>query len=210
MEFTLPTEYHRYRRYFVNIGQFYRQKKIRIYTEVVLTILTITFFLFFAIKPTLLTITGLVKTIKDERLAIEKLEAKVDSLNLAQKQYVAIEPELYLIDQALPTEPDVSSLVKQLEALGRQSQVTIESLHLSQVTLKGKTPQEEAEKGVFGFDLNVTGAYPNLRNFLQSLSLLRRIILVKSFSFKTGKGEQGTLTLNVSAKANYQPQETNN
>lgn len=198
-----PIEYHRYRRYFVNISQFYRQKKVRVYTELVLSILTVTFFLYFAIKPTLTTIAVLFKTIKDQKLVVEKLEDKVNALNLAQKQFLAVESDLYLVDQALPKDPHLSTLAKELEALARRTKVTIGTIQFNQTTLRGEPPAES--QTTVKFSLAAGGNYLNLKDFLQSLSSLRRIILVQSFSFKTGKVEKEALNLNINADAYYEP-----
>lgn len=198
-----PTEYHRYRRYFVNISQFYRQKRVRVYTELVLSILTVTFFLYFAIKPTLITIAGLLKTIKDQKLVAEKLEDKVNALNLAQKQFLVVEPDLYLVDQALPKNPSLSTLAKELEALARRAQVTIETIQFNQTTLRGEPPAEG--QTTVKFSLTAGGNYLDLKGFLQSVSSLRRIILVQSFSFKAGKLEGEALNLSINADAYYEP-----
>lgn len=217
MAFNWQTEYHRYQRYFVNVTQFYRQKKARVYTGIILSILTVTFFLFFAIKPTLVIITSLIKEIDDKKMVSEKLEDKVNALTLAQNQYTLVQPNLYLVEEALPTEPEVSLLIKQLEVLGRQAGVTIESIQSSQIALKGEAGQtkqtttgEEAVRKTSSDSINFTfvasGNYQNLKNFLQTLSSLRRVVLVDSFAFKTKEAketETGILTLSLNAQAHF-------
>lgn len=195
------TEYHRYQKYFVKFGGLYQRKKPRTYTGIVLSILTVVFFLFFAIKPTLVTITGLVKEIKDQKEVTEKLQDKINSLNQAQMEYNLIEANLYLVDQALPKDPRVSVLIKEIEALARQSSVTLDSFRVDKAQLKGEAPS--GTSAPVGFYLSVSGEYQNLKNFLNSLSSLRRVALVKSFTFKSTKTESQLLGLTLNAEAYY-------
>lgn len=205
MAFNWQTEYHRYRRYFINIGQFYQQKRARVYTEIVLTIITITFFLFFAIKPTLVIVAGLIKTIDDQKVVNAKLEEKINNLNLAQNQYQSVEGSFPLIEESLPNNPSVSTLIKELEALTRRHGLSIGTIQYGQATLKGE--QSGGKIMELTFTMSVSGTYSNLKLFLQSLSSLRRIIDINSFSFKSSKLESNTLSLGLNAKTYYLKEE---
>jgi len=200
MAFNWKTEFYRYRRYFMNIRSFYGQKKVRVYTEIVLSFLTTAFFLFFAVKPTLITITGLVKEIKDKRMVAQKLEEKINNLNIAQREYFAIQEDLYLVDQALPKDSQISTLVKQLEVLTIKNNVSLEGIQYSSVMLVGGPKREETEK--IEFKLSVKGSYQDLRNFLLSLNKLRRILIINAFGFRRGKTEE-SLFLSVDGEAFY-------
>lgn len=204
MAFNWQTEFHRYRRYFVNVGQFYRQKKARVYTEIVLSILTTAFFLFFAIKPTLVTITSLIKEIKDKKVVAQKLEDKINSLNVAQGEYFTVQGDLYLVEQALPKDSQISVLLKQLEVLASRAGVSLEAVQYSSVSLKGDT--DESKPLTVDFKIALGGNYQDLKNFLLSLNNLRRIIHLDGFAFKTRKAEEG-LILSVSAKAFFLKEE---
>ncbi len=195
------TEYHRYRRYFVNINQFYRQKKVRAYTGIVLSIFAVSFFIFFAIKPTLVTIASLMKEIDDKRVITEKLETKINALASAQREYQNVESDLYLVDQALPRDSQVSLFIKQLEALARKSEVAIDGIQINQVPLKEKSASTDSSQSV-NFSIAASGSYQNLVSYLQTVSSLRRIITIESFAIKTTKDEEDkTLGLTLNAKA---------
>jgi Tfp pilus assembly protein PilO len=199
--FDWQTEYHRYRRYFTDLSRFYQSKKAKTYLGIILSLLTTTFFVVFAIKPTLVTITQLVRQIKDQKLVEASLEKKINSLAQAQNEYLAIESELYLLDEALPQEPQASLLLKQLETLASQKNVNIKRLKINEFELK-KTGSHKSEKQPLTFTFTAIGDYPNLKAFLSSLADLRRIVLVESFSFqKKGTGEKTELSLNLVAKA---------
>lgn len=198
--FDWQSGYHRYQRYFIDLSRFYQSKKARTYTGIILSIVTIIFFISFAIKPTLVTITQLFKQRKDQQKVVGALEKKITNLAQAQNEYLSIEPNLSLVDQALPQEPQATLLVKQIETLARQNNVTIGRLRLSEFKLE-QTGSPKTEKQPLTFNFSAFGDYANLKNLLNSLFDLRRIILVESFSFQKGTGENKNLSLNLVAKA---------
>lgn len=192
----------RYRRYVTGVGVLYKKKKARVYTGIILSIFTIAFFGFFAIKPTLVTIGGLLKEIKDKREVVAQMDQKINNLNKAQTNYTRIEKDLDLVNESLPLDPDLPILIKQLESLARLSSVAIESVRFEKTNLQGEI---ETEKGqASGFSVTLVGDYKNLKDFLSSLDTLRRIISVKSFGF-TSKTEEEIqlLILSISAEAHY-------
>jgi len=200
MIFDWQSEYHRYQHYLNDVGQFYARKRVRVYTEIALTILVINFFVFFAIKPTLITITGLLKETSDKKMVVTKLDKKISDLVTARNKYTAIEADLPLLDEALPSEPNVTMLVKQLEVLTRENGVEINSLQVQGVVLKSK--ENLANEDFLVFNLAVGGSYENLKGFLNGTRRLRRPILVESFTFtKSDKGED--LRLSINAKTKY-------
>jgi len=201
MAFNWQTELYRYRRYFTDIRRFYRLKKVRVYTEIVLSILAVAFFLFFAIKPSIVTITGLIKEIKDKKLVTQKLEEKINNLNLAQQEYFSVQNDLYLLDQALPKDPQISLLIKQLEVLAFKEGVSLNAVQYSPLDIKKKLVTGELQTVEFG--LVVSGSYQNLKNFLFSLSNFRRTFQIEGFNFKTPKKEEEGLSLSISGKTFY-------
>ena len=129
--FNWQAEYHRYRRYFNDLSKFYQHKKARAYTGIIFSLLTVIFFIFFAIRPTLKTITQIIRQLADQKTVSHELERKINNLSEAQKSYLIIEPELALVEEALPQKAEVTLLTKQIEALARQSGITIVNFRLS-------------------------------------------------------------------------------
>lgn len=196
-DFNWQTEYHRYRRYFTDLSRFYQHKKARAYTAIVLSLLTVTFFISFAIRPTFKTIAQLIRETKDQKTVATELEKKINNLSEAQKNYLVVEPELSLVEEALPQKAEVTLLTRQMETLARQSGVAIVNLRFSEVNLTEKQTSKQEVK----FSFNVLGDYLGLKSFLKSLTSLRRMVLVESFSFQTGKGESNILSLNLNGQA---------
>lgn len=212
MAISFETGYHRYRRYFTDISALYQKKEARVYTGLILSLLTVAFFSFFAIRPTLVTIASLVKEIEDKRMIAQKLQEKISALSLAQKEYVAVSSELPLVEEALPQEPNLPLFIRQLETLAVQSGVALRTIQFGQVNLRGrlalkpdsvKTEQKE-EASEITFSLSASGSYQNLKSFLQSLENLRRFVVISSFAFKPEEKEEAQLLiLSVAGEAYY-------
>lgn len=198
MEIDFQTNYKRYRRYFKDVARFYANKKVKAYTEAVLTIFTVAFFLAFAIRPTLITIASLVKEIKEKKEVSLSLQRKINDLSLAQQNYQAAEKNLYLIDQSLPLNPFLNELIRQIEVLALKDEVKIDTFQFSNVEIKKNKPSEKKE---IEFNLVVSGEYQNIKNFLKDLTNLRRLISFDNFIIKQTKKEASTLVLSLSGKA---------
>jgi Tfp pilus assembly protein PilO len=191
-----------HRRHFVGIKGLYQKKQIRVYTSITLSVLTITFFSFFAIRPTLMTISGLLKETEDKKEVVTQIDRKISSLTQAQTNYNRIKPKIYLVEQSLPQEPALSALIKQIEFLAQSSSVNLDAFKVDKTNLQGELEKRESQE--VGFSVALSGDYQNLKKFLNSLDTLRRVMLVKGFAFKS-ETEEGieSLVLAIQAKAYF-------
>lgn len=199
-DLTLQNQSHRYNRYFVDLGKIYQTKKGRIYTGIIFSLITVIFFIIFAIRPTLVTIAQLIKQTKDQKLVVTELEKKINNLAEAQKNYLVVSDDLNLVEEALPSKANPSLLTRQIETLARQAGISVVNLRFNNISiLQANAPKGERVEVLFSF--NGLGEYQNLKTFLKSLTTLRRIILVEAFSFQTGKENSNILSLNINGKA---------
>ena len=195
--------YANYRHYFVdNLARFYKKKRNRVYGGAILTLITISFFALFALKPTADTITGLLKKIDDQKQVAKALEIKINALAQAQQQYNAASNKIYLLDQALPQENQISQLTQQLEFLARQTQVEIVDLKFNKINLWG---QESNQLQEIKFTFVARGEYSHLKELLKFLPKLRRIIKTEKFAFQKSQGKEkgAVLNLSIQGKAFY-------
>lgn len=197
---SLKTPSHRYNRYFVDLGKIYQTKKGRVYTGIIFSLITVIFFIIFAIRPTLVTIAQLVKQTKDQKLVATELDKKINNLVEAQNNYLTVSDDLSLVEEALPSKANLLLLARQIETLARQAEINIVNLRFNNINLL-QTNGPKGEKIEVIFSFNGLGDYQNLKNFLNSLTSLRRIILIQAFSFQSGKEGSNILSLNINGKA---------
>jgi Tfp pilus assembly protein PilO len=203
------TEYHRYSRYFKELPKIYQKKETVVYTGLILTLLSVSFFAVFAIRPTIITIVSLYREIQTQKEINNQLQKKINTLSSAQSNYTLAEPYLPLIDEAIPPTPSLSQVTLQFETLAQKNNLTINSLSFEPSVLLGKDPTKKEKKKTsslqnLSFSLSLNGNFEDLEKFLDSLSQLRRIITIDSSSFSKKESTEGeeteTINLNISGK----------
>lgn len=176
-------QYYRYRGYFLDILNLYKKRSdLRAFVEVILSLSTITIFLVFALKPTVLTIISLVKEIKGKQTTISGLNQKISNLSKAQVLFTQNQDSISNIDIAVETKPEPDTVSKQIIGLSAKNSVNILGLSVGQITLIGKPslanvvseskplPGDTREMSV---SINIQGDYSNMLSFISDFESLR-------------------------------------
>ena len=108
------------------LNEFYQKPVARVSLELFLSVGAVIFFAIFAIRPTLVTMSDLVKEIEDKRDLDQKLTQKIASLSTAQTTYLEVQDRLYLLEEALPTTPDVIHAIKIVEKIASEQNILID------------------------------------------------------------------------------------
>lgn len=196
--------YRQYRRYLYGLRGFSQRPVVRDLTFLILSLLCAAFFGFFAIKPSLQTIGGLIKEIKDKRFASEMLEKKINALTIARKEYDRLEADLPLIYAVLPFQTDFSKLAKQLEYLASQNQLAITSLQFEEVNLF----EQEEKLFPIKFEMEMTGDFRRMEKFVEDLEKLERLVNFENLAFykkKPLREQSFPLTLTIEAQGHFLP-----
>ncbi|PIQ69819.1 hypothetical protein COS55_00375 [Candidatus Shapirobacteria bacterium CG03_land_8_20_14_0_80_40_19] len=181
------------------------QKKPLIWLS--LSVSTVAFFLIVAIRPTVITITKLIKEIEEKEAASLLLDKKINSLVAAQKVYAINSQRLPMLNQALPEKSEFPWLANFLESTALSSQVELSSLTFEKIDLNPAPPVSQSQKPSSGqtinFSTNAKGDYLNLKNFVSLLESSRRLIKIELTGIsETKKKEEEiintTLQLNIS------------
>ena len=80
-------------------------RKLRKTFELAATFILISFFLFFAIKPTALTISALIGDIKSKELLSREMRNKITEVISAQDLFSQVQERYSLVDSCLPALP---------------------------------------------------------------------------------------------------------
>lgn len=198
-----------YRRYYQKLTPLLKQRKVQALTMIILSIFSVSFFSFFAIRPTIRTIVVLQKQIEDRSLVDEQLEQKINALIEAQTNYQEVEPLVPVIYSLLPDTPNLTSLLIKLEGLTQDTNATISAISVSPVILstdKVSTqetipdqPQEDTDVLAdedtnaipFLFSVSYSGTYEELKSILQKLISTDRIVFVNNLELKTRDTNSG-------------------
>ena len=108
-----------------------------------------------------------------------------------------METFLPLINEALPSDPQLASYLRQLEALSRQTSLLLTTLQTNRLVLKD---QPSTNQDHFTLTLTLKGSYSNLHLFLSDLYRLRRLLEITNFNFKTDSQAPDSLNLTLTTK----------
>ena len=203
----LPTQ-----RYILDLRKYYRLPSVQVSLTLVLSVFLIAIFITFALRPTIVSIVSLRKTITESEKTLEILDKKVSSLEKAATQLETVKSFLPILDINIPnTGAEYSPLNLAIEALARQTGTQLENESLGATLLFSRilspfTPSRSQSVVELPFSLRVTGSYPSVAEFLKKLLSMERVVMVESITItrETEKKSENTgVALNVSGSAYY-------
>ncbi len=136
------------------------------------------------LRPTLLTVSSLMKEIQDEQRLVTALDDKFRSLVLVEGLMEEMKLELPRIDWAIPAGQEFEVFAKEVEILAKEKGLS--GVEISQAGF------EMTEKGGGGLAAGVTvgGNEEQVRNFLADLIKMDRLVLLKSVNVSSVSGDQ--------------------
>lgn len=188
------------------LNDFYQRPVARVSLELFLSVFAVVFFAIFAIRPTLVTMSDLVKEIEDKKDLDQKLTQKIASLSTAQTSYLDVQERLYLLVQTLPSTPDLIHSVKIIEKLAVDRGVLIDSLTVSEVPreISPDVQFTKLKKNSFPVSMSLSGEYEDIRDFVQDLISYRRLFVTDTVIFSTSEERgQRKLRVNISLSIPY-------
>ena len=156
-----------------------QEKRMQSFTTLVLLFITLSFFGFFAISPTLSTIADLQKQISDQQFVDQQLQQKITNLSNLEVSYKKIQNDLPVLYAAIPKNPNVTVLIGQMQTIAQKANVTLINVQSLPVDVSQTT---KVQYNSFVFTLNVTGSYANISTFLQDVTSFNRIITLEAIS----------------------------
>lgn len=157
----------------------------------------------FAIQPTLITMTELNKEIEEKTTLSEQLDRKITALQTASSLYASFQSRISVLDEALPSQPQLIKTVKIIEKLATDNRVVIESLNVPRIPDEVTPPSTIAlERQVLPITVSVLGDYVSIRNYVEDLRASRRTFVVETvtFNLQENRGSQrlsASITLNA-------------
>jgi len=170
------------------------QKAVKL-VEIGATFFLISFFIFFAIKPTFLTISSLLGDIQSKELLNKQLRVKINDVIIAQDLFSQVQEKYSLVESSLPNNPGFYQATSQILGSSQNRQI-----FLNKIDYLVQDPNY--------FSTNISTS----SSFLPSISLIsdilqnRRLIDLNGFSFSLSKDIQGQkIDINLPLKVYYWP-----
>src|SRR3989344_2568272 len=188
----------RYRRYLAVSRQ---QPWMRASLYVVLSLLLVIVLLVSALRPTLITIAGLLGQIEQNRKIEKTLDEKIAEVRLAEEELQRVEPRLGVLDEAVPSEAMWGKFVGAGNQIETDSGIILGSMAIN--------PAVAGESGGglarWGFTISGKGGYANAKNFISQLERMRRIVVVKTIDIVGAT--DNVVTVNMAGDLGFLPEE---
>jgi len=149
---------------------------------IVLTLCALSFFGFFAIKPTISTIFKLKKEISDNQFVLNQMETKIKNLTELRKQYSSLQNDLPTITSTITVQPEASSLFAQIQSIAQASNINLNKLQNSEIEVLGSEKSTDKDYFSYSFSLAGAGSFENISRFVSTLTNMQRIINIDVFS----------------------------
>jgi Tfp pilus assembly protein PilO len=181
-----------------------RSKKTASYFTLTISLLSLSFFGIFAIRPTISTAVSLNKKIQDLKKLNIKYEEKIGSLIRAQTEYEKIRNDLPLIDIAIPKNASFNKLVGGIERYADTENIILNQLQIDTVPIS--TLSATGKLFNYGFNIQAVGNYQSLQAFINHLLNWRRIAKINSLDFTKEVSSPGAnLKLVIKGITYYEP-----
>lgn len=158
---------------------------------IVLTLCALSFFGFFAIRPTVSTILKLQKEISDNQNVLAQMQTKIKNLTELRKQYFSLQNELVIVTNAITVQPDAQILFAQIQSIAQISNITITKLQNSEV--EALRADRSLSKNYYSYSFSVagTGSFENISNFVSTLTNMERVVNIDVFSINNITNNSG-------------------
>lgn len=199
-------------RYAQNLNRYYRMPAVQVSLTLTLSLFVMAIFIMFALRPTIVAIVTLKKTITESEKVLQQLSIKSSNLQKASVRFELLKPMLPMLNLTIPNiGAEYSPLTTAIETLSRQTGTQLESESLGPTLLFSRIispfiPSKGQSVVELPFTVRVVGSYPNVASFLTKLLSMERIIVIESVTITKETGAKDVnvgVALNISGSAYY-------
>lgn len=171
-------------------------KPVRIAVAIVPSVILVVLIVYLVILPKNDQVEVLKKEITKQEKDISKSQSMAQRLDELKAENERIRVELKDLEQYLPEEKEISSLLKQIEDLGRKAGLEI-------LNWKPASKRRHSSGIVYEVpvSINLTGSYHSLGRFFSSLTQMDRIVNVNNINMGSPKLEGNEASLSISFSA---------
>jgi Tfp pilus assembly protein PilO len=180
---------------------------------VILSSILVIVLLVVALKPTLVTISGLLGQIRQQKEISVKLDKKISLVQQAITEMNSVADVQPLLENALPENADWSVIATTLAQIATQSGLVVSDLVIDKIPLGPNEPLVTSDQkyvpqvpqGIIPirFTLTLAGDYTQMRKVVSDLEGWGRVIMITSIDISTDK--KGVLIMVLEGEAGYIP-----
>lgn len=182
----------------------FRGTKTQAYTMLILSLLTVSFFGFFALRPTLTTIAQLKRQIEDNQEVDKRLSDKINQLIAAQAEYETIASFVPKVKRALPEGHQYVQTLFDLNDIRVNSSASVSSVKIGEIAV------DVVQPGLLDIKLEAEGEFISLTQIANRIMSNERLLTISEMDFSQAQileGE-GELDLLLDIEGPYEASRT--
>lgn len=212
----LPTQ-----KYSQDLRRYYRLPVVQMSLTMVLSLFVLSVFIIFALRPTVVSITTLKKTIAESESTLKQLETKIASLQKVSTELESLQLFLPILNTSIPNNgATYAPLITSVESLANQTGTKLENESIGPTLLFSRilspfSPNKNQKVIMLPFTVKLSGTFPGISDFLTKLLTMDRIIGIESviitkeaISTTASKDAGVTVSLNINGSTYYLADET--
>lgn len=169
------------------------------YSYLIVFFVIFTVFVFFAIRPNILTAFDLQKELQDLRLKNNESEAVILQIVNYQSILENYRDKLVLLDEAVPSSPGLAKAVEDVRILATNLNLEIAAMNVDSIEFSDQKGSGEIH--IFNINLTSTGTSSQVSEFMTALLNQRRLKSPESLDMSTDS--DGRIKVNLIIKTYY-------
>lgn len=150
------------------------------YTYAIIFFLVFSFFMIFAIRPSLDTAFSLRKKLNELKTIDKEYEKEILKIIDLQKKIESVRDDLPILTEAVPNSVRVNKIINDLKKSVDKNNLTINNMSIGSVSLKENLNQKKTSSVEVNLDLK--GTFKDGLSFIKDINNQRRLKVIKSFS----------------------------
>ncbi len=155
-------------------------KKVKDYSFTIAFFFIFSFFIIFAIKPNLNSVVTLSEQLNQLKVLDRQYEDTISKIINLQTLIVQNRDNFYLLDDALPSTPQVNKVIDDIKKDASDSGLILEKMEVQEISLKEDESKNKMK--TLSVLLESTASFDNVKVFIDTLMSQRRLKNIKSLN----------------------------
>lgn len=175
-------------------------KRLQDYSYSIFFFLTFSFFLIFVIRPNLINVFSLHEELARLRLLDQNYENVIKKILDIQSFLESNRSDLYLLNQALSSRPQINRILDDINNAASQSGLTVNTMSISSINLKEISEKKDKNKVLV--NLGASADFDQVLRFKTQLEKGRRLKLINSIQMNKESYATGSANLDIRLEIN--------
>lgn len=155
---------------------------------VIASLLVIAVIVIFIIMPAVKDIRQINQDIYNQRVNLEKLYLRGQSLKESREDYETIKGEIKILDDVFYYQGEELKFITSLEKIANEKYIR-QIINIQEDKSKKDEEQEEVNYETMRIELNLTGTFPNILEYLNEVQMMDSYFNIDYLKFYTSSGK---------------------